>query len=162
MTDDALAKWRLLLAQTEVKYKWTDHLSTRSAEQLLEFESRAELILPTGYKEYCQVFGYGRFGINCFSIECPPLEDVEGGVILNRDVISAAKGAYPYPEDVLRLLDSALLFGLGDGYILFGFDLRTYSDSDESYNIFAIGEKSIDTVYNNIGRDFLHLSEICV
>jgi hypothetical protein len=69
MTDDALSKWKLLLDQTEVKYRWKDHLLTRSSEQLLEFESQAKLILPTGYKEYCQIFGSRRFGINCFTLE---------------------------------------------------------------------------------------------
>lgn len=150
MTSCDLEKWITLLTQIEV----IGEPSPLSAEQLLYFELRAGVTLPSGYKEFCQVFGDGVFGRNMFSIECPKTEDVKGQLISHAEIIAAckfAKSASEYPLEIKILLDSAYLIGFGEGYVLFVLDLRTYSESDQSYDIYAFDDNGH---FYKVGRDF--------
>lgn len=161
MIDD-LEKWKTLLAQTKVIYEFQDHLSVRSVEQLLEFENQAEFLLPSEYKEFCQVFGSGIFTKYRFNIDCPSLEGLGKEQISNLDTIGAIKGSYPYSLDVHNLLDSAYIFGVGDGYIFFLFDLRTYSELDQSYKIYVLDDEREHTVHY-LGRSFFEfIRDMCL
>ncbi len=157
-----LEKWRALLTQTRIIYRFNNYLFHRSSEQLLEFEEQAGFPLPSEYKEYCQVFGPGLFTKNWFKINCSDAEDVGREPFSNPDTIAAIKGSWPYSEDVHKLLDSAYIFGIGDGYIFFLFDLRTYSESDQSYDIYIMDDEREHTVHY-FGRSFFEfIRDICL
>ena len=161
MTDN-LEKWKVLLARTDIDYEFEDHLCIRSFEQLLEFEEQAGFRLPSEYKEYCQVFGSGVFTENRLNINCPRLEGLDKEPISNSDTIEAIKGSYPYSMDIHNLLDSAYIFGIGDGYIFFLFDLRTYNNLDQSYEIYVLDDEREHTVHY-LGRSFFEfIREMCL
>lgn len=163
MTGTSLEQWRCLLAQTEIIYEFSEpgQLLILSAEQLSEFEGQAGVVLPSAYKEFCQVFGSGVFGRTNFKIHSPDLKDVEGQLASNQHIMEVAKGAYSYPEHVQQLLDAAYLFGWGEGYVIFFFDLRSYSDTDKSYDIYGICD-AVKPVYN-LGRDFFaFIRDVCL
>lgn len=157
-----LEKWKALLGRTEIIYEQTDHLWTQDLEQLLEYEKRTGVILPSEYKEFCQIFGSGWFTKNSFEILCPDLTDEGRGPISSEDAISAIKESYPYPIEVHELLDSSYIFGSGDGFIFFLFDLRTYSSIDKSYDIYIIDDERNNSVHY-LGRSFFEfIQEMCL
>jgi hypothetical protein len=159
---DNLEKWKTLLAQTRVIYEFQDHLSVRSVEQLLEFENQAEFVLPIEYKEFCQIFGPGLFTKNWFKVNCSDPEDIGREPISNLDTKVAIKGSYAYPLDVQNLIDSAYIFGVGDGYIFFLFDLRTYSELDQSYEIYVLDDEREHTVHY-LGQSFFEfIRDMCL
>ena len=161
MIDD-LEKWKTLLAQTEVIYENTDHLWTQSSSQLLEYQNKTGVTLPSEYKEFCQIFGSGSFTKNEFQIFCPDPTDEGRGPVSSEDAIVAIKESYPYPEEVHELLDSSYMFGVGNGFIFFLFDLRTYSDLDKSYDIYLVDDEINNSVHY-LGRSFFEfIQEMCL
>jgi hypothetical protein len=60
-----IEEWQELLEQVEVR---GDVFELTSEADLLEFESLTGVILPSKYKEFCQVFGSGEFGNDLLSI----------------------------------------------------------------------------------------------
>ena len=67
-----ISDWQKLLEQIEVK---KDRLTLATKEEFLEFEERTGIILPAGYKEYCQIFGQGQIGYNVIDIYIPYCDD---------------------------------------------------------------------------------------
>ncbi|BAY13038.1 SMI1/KNR4 family protein [Calothrix sp. NIES-2098] len=161
MASEDLKKWKFLLAKLEVILQCTRSLSTLNAIQLLDFESRSCLVLPEGYKEFCQVIGSGRFGQNMFFIEVPDIENSEEQLLSNEIIIDACKDSYQWSTEIQELLKHAYLFGGGDFYVSFIFDLRTYSQQDKSYDIYGVSCQTGFSCY--LGRDFFEfVCEICV
>lgn len=166
MTSCNLEKWRKLLREIEVTLEINDEPLHLNEEQLLDFESQAGVMLPSGYKEFCQIFGRGGFcdDLVQWSIDCPDLKDIEGHLISSADIIAAQKSSLSQCKnrdlvEVQRLLDSAYLFGMGPSIILI-FDLRTYSELDESYDIYAIDD---DGRFYKVGRDFFEfIRDFCM
>jgi hypothetical protein len=158
-----LEKWRSLLAETQVSCIWANQLSTQSLEQFLEYENQVGFFLPSEYQEFCQIFGYGIFTRYWFCIECPDLKSSDRRLIPHSDTIAAIKmSGYTYPDDVYELLDSAYIFATGDGFIFFLFDLRTYSDADRSYDIYALDDENSNSLYY-LGRSFFNfVQDICL
>jgi SMI1-KNR4 cell-wall len=160
---DTLAKWKTLLSQTEVIYSRTDHLSTRTLDQLLEFESRAGFILPSEYKEFCQIFGPGYFTRYAITINCSSAEEADCEPISNLDTKTAIKGSYPYSESVNDLVDAAYIFGMINiGYVFLLFDLRSYRSVDESYDIYLLDDECENAAYC-LGRSFFEfVRDVCL
>lgn len=161
MATEDLEKWKLLLAQVEVILAWTTGLSTLNSAQLLDFEFSAKVILPKGYKNFCQVFGDGKFGVNMLFIEIPDIENVEGQLTSNKIILDSCKDSFSWSIEVQELLDSAYLFGGGDNFVSLIFDLRTYSEQDKSYDIYGVACQSGLSCY--LGRDFFEfVRDFCI
>lgn len=152
MEIDNLDKWRELLSHIKLNGK----IKTASIEELSRYEMETGFTLPKDYKEYCQVFGTGIFDHNSFQIEAPPWR-----LMPDPDRIDACKNAYDYPTEVVELLNSAHVFGIAESYVFFFFDSRTYSEEDESYDIYGIGD-GLNAVYK-LTRDFFEfIRDYCI
>lgn len=136
-------------------------LSTLNETQLKFFESKTGLILPQEYKNFFQVFGSGRFGLNGFVIECPDIQDIKGYLGNSEGILGACKNEFEGLVEIEELFDHAYLFGGGGDCVSFFFDLRTYNKQDQNYEIYGGGcdQKHI----SKIGRDFLaFVRDICI
>jgi SMI1-KNR4 cell-wall len=136
-----IKQWQELFEQQEI---YGDIFDFSTESELLQFEARTGIILPTGYKEYCQIFGSGGFGNDLLNISTVnnevswTLDDMTNEMRENMnleaycgDVITAEK-----LENLREILKSALLFG-GNGKGQFSlWDLRTYNITDDSYDIY--------------------------
>ncbi|WP_445632126.1 SMI1/KNR4 family protein [Nostoc sp. DSM 114167] len=139
----------------------TTELSTLNEITLKNFESQAGFALPQEYKNFCQVFGSGEFGFNQFFIEVPNCEDIEGGLTSNEIILESCKDSFSWSLKVQELLDNAYLFGGGNNFLSFIFDLRTYSEQDERYDIYALQFYSGFISY--LGRDFFKfICDFCI
>jgi hypothetical protein len=160
-----IEEWQELLEQVEVR---GDVFELTSEADLLEFESLTGVILPSKYKEFCQVFGSGEFGNDLLSIHVVSRDNLLSMVEwtselkdnLDMDVylddLTMAK------LDIIRNhLKSALIFG-GNGKSQFCFwDLTTYNKLDDSYDIYLASWGSYDCC--RVGRDlFTFVQEFCL
>jgi hypothetical protein len=167
MTTHALEKWRTLIAQLElVSAGQRDNLVPFNEDQLLMAETRIDHPLPQEYKEYCQVFGSGRFGPHRFLIRTPPLEPIDPRADRINDALKCSYRTYAEEElssETEALLDAAFEFGSGeDCFLIFFFDLRSYRESDQSCNIYAFCERDTIHIYN-LGRSFFaFIRDVCI
>ncbi|MEM6614346.1 MAG: SMI1/KNR4 family protein [Cyanobacteria bacterium P01_C01_bin.72] len=158
--EDNLQKWFTLLEQVEVVHRRDPKMHTITLEQIEQFESQSGFILPQEYKEYCQVFGSGIFGITLLRVYCPDHLNVEEHLISLQDAINACVDFSDYTEEEKQIFESAYVFGYGADYTLFIFDSKTYSSEDKSVNIYGISE--LDTIYF-IGRSFYEfVRDVCM
>ncbi len=159
----SIEKWQELLNH----YKIEGEIAPVISEVLNEFESQVGILLPSQYKEFCQTFGSGMFAKTEFYIDCPSIEKLDILLMSDTEMIGACKNAYKNygsPVRIMELLDSAYVFGSGQGYVLFFFDLKTYNEEDESYDIWGVGEPSSrDLAIYNLGRNFYQfIYDICL
>ncbi len=161
MTKDQLIKWEKLLFQLEIILECTHDLSTLTENQLNYFESQTQLILPEEYKNYCQIIGSGRFSRSQFSIDCPDVNSIQETLTSNEIILEAYTSRHSWSLTILQLLDSAYLFGGGlDFKELLIFDLRTYREIDQSYDIYFV---SPDGDVNFLSRSFFDLiKDYCI
>ncbi|GAP93618.1 hypothetical protein NIES2104_01250 [Leptolyngbya sp. NIES-2104] len=119
-----------------------------------------QIKLPVGYKEFCQMFGNGCFGESFVCIDCPSLQYLRIQSISNSEIIEAAKSLFrlnpDYDPTVQELLGNAYVFGLGVSGTIFIFDLRTYDQTDEQYDVYAIDD---DGHAYKVDRDFYSFIE---
>ena len=160
--------WQDLLSQLEV-YVEEDSRGC-SVDELNEFESKTDLILPEDYKTFCQVFGSGEFGSG-MSIACLDRNNARNNVItleMLKDALEdgfdseldyrVARGESLDTESLRELLNSALVFG-GDGSTdVVMWDLRTYSIEDKSYDIYMSRIEGFPGACK-IGRSFYEFVE---
>ncbi len=125
--------------------------------ELARFEAENNILLPSGYKEFCQVFGHGVLG-DWIRVKCPShdrivysrlsseasIEHIEyfPSGNLNRD--NALKDLF---RNNFNFADD---FGANDAV----FDLRTYSQLDESCDIYWVDLDTEDEDLYRVGRDF--------
>lgn len=151
-----LQEWRALLMTLEVTGEF-EQPATMNANELAEAEMRIGISLPTSYKEFCQVFGSGILG-NGVKIQCPfpGALDLPGSLegLLDELQLFPSKDL-EYDKNLEELLNHSLGFGDDDGANMAIWDLRSYSELDESYDIYWIPNDLLDddTIYL-IGRDF--------
>ena len=137
-----------------------------SLEELNTFEDETGIILPVGYKEYCQVFGSGGFG-DFVGIYCPNLNF--SNVLLasiKNEILDFHDSQYEKmmdKESLINLLDNGLVFaGESCGISIF-WDLRSYGELDKSYDIYWISGDCFSGDIYNIGRDFYEfVTEFCL
>jgi hypothetical protein len=158
-----IQQWQSLLTQLEVI---NEEQEIFSAENLSTFEQNTGILLPASYKEYCQVFGTGIFrGI--MTIFCPSDSLLEYSA-LSIEALQENLELFP-SEDTERdsnlrsLLDHSLVFGDDRGANIAVWDLRTYSDIDQSYDIYWVSIDADDPVLYRINRDFYEfISDFCI
>lgn len=132
-----LEKWQNLLSTLELTDGDETEILNRSA--LKRFESEYCMVLPGEYKHFCEVFGTGILG-NFIRIYCPSRslidsQDIVSGMIeqLNRYPSSNAERDQNY----LELLRTSFRFGDDAwGSAIIFWDLRSYSEVDDSYDIY--------------------------
>lgn len=138
-------KWQQLIEKLEIT---TDESGSEvfDAEELESVEGWNKIKLPTDYKEFCQTLGTGlladRVRIFCLTEEYIANERSS----LNRAMLKIQEHLQNHPlgnlsrdRTFIDLLKLALPFGdLYDSDLLLVWDLRTYSASDDSYDIYLI------------------------
>lgn len=154
-----ISDWQKLLERIEVQ---KDSLTLATEEEILAFEKRTGIILPAGYKEYCQVFGEGEIGHGVIHIYIPYLYDefqLERFTKEEKEILAFHDGDTMYDEIELnnfkllqKLLDSGLVFATISKSQSFFWDLNTYSDDDKSYDIYGMSYHGF--VSCKLGRDF--------
>jgi hypothetical protein len=159
-----LSEWNQLLEQIKIDGSvWT----CSSESDLRNFETRTGIVLPTAYKEFCQVFGSGEFDllfIYAIAADDPPMEiHTEDNLecLMMQDPFDYDEALRRNLERLKALVSHSLLFGAnGDGSIFF-WDLETYSSDDESYDIYVA---SFDDYSDyKIGRSFFNfVRDICL
>ena len=155
-------KWKSILKKLEIVLECSIGLSVVSEAEILEFESRHNLILPAEYKDFCQVIGTGRFMSNDFYIEVPDPERSEEVLISNGIILEACNDSYKgWSSRNQKILDNSYLFGGSDNFVSFVFDKRTYNEVDKSYDIYGISCHN-GFIYS-FGRSFLKfIKNYCV
>lgn len=170
-------EWEALLNQIEIEVLppqgitvYPDTLQTLTLEQIQAIEVQADIILPTGYKQFCQIFGNGCFNLGPYSvaIECPlPVYNGEPktrDLLIDWTAIDVLKDQYvdyygTGSPELVNLFDNSFIFGLAPSTTCV-FDLRTYGE-DEEYDIYAI-EIFNSTPYK-VGRNFFEfIRDFCV
>lgn len=138
-------KWQKLIERLEIT---TDEggAEVLDAESLESFENKYNIKLPNDYKEFCQILGTGvlaeQVRICCLTEQYVSNERW----FLNDAISKLQKHLENDPSKdpnrdltFINLLKFALPFGdLCDGDLLLVWDLRTYSRSDDSYDIFCV------------------------
>lgn len=156
-----IGQWQKLFSQLEVIDPGSE-ICTR--EEIFLFEDRNGIVLPSGYKEYSQVFGTGLFGYG-MHVYAPTSYLIEYS---KETLESFRETLVMFPsEDLQRderldsLFQSSLIFGDDSGAHVALWDLRTYGD-DENYDIYWVDIDLIDEEYL-IGRDFFEfISGFCL
>lgn len=156
MMEQILERWQSLLNQlTIIQSPYGSEFW--SLEKLNKFEDETGIILPVGYKEYCQIFGSGGFG-DFVGIYCPRID-------FSKALLSSIKDEivnFPDPQhekmmsrqSLSALLDSGFVFaGESSGISIF-WDLSSYDKLDKSYDIYWINGDFFDGKLYKIGRDF--------
>jgi hypothetical protein len=138
-------KWQTLLENLGLEIGTNLSLSPCNESEIVEFEQRTGITLPSEYKFFCQVFGPVSFGEEIF-ISCGDF-DVEGSRNFFRRMLAGwrEKGFYEEFEDLEReafdrisdLVEYGFNFGGNPNGLSFWFDLRTYN-LDKSCDIYYV------------------------
>jgi hypothetical protein len=159
-----MEKWRSLLAQ--IKFTGAEHPTFTDAE-IEAFEQQTGIILPQDYKDFCKVFGSGRFSDAYsiysldydFSEEC--VDDLVFHWISHKEHCQKMIREYDikdiddpiYTDQLIALLKRAFIFGAGLG-LFFLWDLSTY-------NIWIVHLNFTD--HYNLGTDFFKfIKDFCL
>ena len=154
-----MQKWQSLLAHLEV---FDEQGECLTEEEMLQFETTNNIKLPKDYKNFSQVFGSGRFGefiiiyspIRSHYFHQFPLETIQYE-ITNRLWYSLEELEKNMNlESIADLLKGAFVFGEDGGTYIAIFDLKTYSESDYSCDIYWVHCPEFDGGIYHVGRDF--------
>jgi hypothetical protein len=145
-----MSRWNDLLSQLETERETYPSLP----EHIVVFENICGFELLWQFKEYCKTFGAGVFkktdicinGIDSYSPLSQMLEDDD-----IRKAFAFGMDDFPYEKE---LIESSYMFGMGEYLTLLLWDLRTYSEIDDSYDIYILKDRNIDVLLCNLGRDF--------
>lgn len=146
----------------EVAGSTNPSLSTLS--ELTDFENQAGFSLPGDYKAFCQVFGFGQFGEH-MKIYCPNIGIHKKSLASMKLAFMLAKeefGDIESAAEIEDLLNSCFVFGTNPNSQDIVWDLRTYSELDDSYDIYLIPLDPLDEVFF-LERKFLDfIYEFCI
>jgi len=143
---------------------------TRTDEQLSSFESSNKIILPGEYKDFCKLFGSGTFG-HFIRIYCPELDQIDVEFLKENlqdsEGVEGSEFGFMIRDGgtlsdvglIEEILDSAFIFGYTSGGELFFWDLRTYSEIDNNYDIYISRTKDFPGIYK-VGRSFIEFIQI--
>lgn len=152
-----MEKWEHLLAQLEILSCGQEIFSE---EELRNAEAKAGFVFPLEYKRFCQVFGTGMFG-QFIGISCPTDYWLESSRVqleaIRYDILNLSSNEQSQimnMDPILELLDAAFIFGDDSGAHVALWDLRTYSESDLSYDIYWMASDEFDGNIYRIGRNF--------
>ncbi len=172
MTIAIIEKWKALQENIEFFKKGNSICGKADIEQA---EKELGFKFPIGYNEFCTVFGSGSLGtgnstefFRIYCPTCPPsIFDIRQsghnliGVKLDFDVSGLAETDESYPI-ITRLLEFGYPFADSDVADKFFWDLTSYRDEDQSYDIYWIPDEGVDEV-TLIGRDFFEfIDKFCL
>jgi len=153
-----MQKWRSLLAHIEV---FNERGECLSEQEMLEFETKNNIKLPKDYKILSHFFGSGTLG-NMINIYSPIYS-----YYFNQFSLETIQYEITYPhlyyleeledmtlESIADLLKGAFVFGEDGGTWIALFDLRTYSESDYSCDLYWLKSPDFDGEVYRVGRDF--------
>jgi hypothetical protein len=139
-------------------------ISILDQEDIVAFESVFGKKMPVEYRNFLKVFGTGTFGVDGVSIHDFQLSDIEGQLRANAGIlenhVSDYKRAMKWSNEFQDLIDNCYLFGFGEVDISFVFDLRTWDEKDQSYDIYGV-EHANSFCYYRVGRDFFDFIQEC-
>ena len=134
--------------------------------EIYAFEKKNKIKLPKYYKEFCQLFGTGRFG-NYVRIYCPSIDLSQiylEAIKLDINSIKDNINSYSYHKNhekgdikfdlIEELINSSFVFGDNVNSDVFFWDLRTFKISDQSHDIYIANSDCCDDDVYKIGRDF--------
>jgi hypothetical protein len=132
--------------------------------ELEQFEFKVGYKLPLEYKNYLQIFGAGGFSSDGFRVHCPDVYNIDAFVGGNVSILESCKLAFQYNKRwtnrLQDLIENSYIFGDRDSdEVEFVFDLRTWSNNDQSYDIYGLNFSSC--CYFQIGRDFFEFVRDC-
>ena len=149
-----LKQWQTLFAGLEIVEQ---NPEVFSEEELARFEVENKVLLPTGYKEFCQIFGTGSFG-DFIRIFCPNQSLVEYSELslesISENIELFPSGRLDRDSSLQSLLKNSFVFGDDFGANIAAWDLGTYSNLDESYDIYWIDIDASDEDLYRVGRNF--------
>jgi SMI1 / KNR4 family (SUKH-1) len=150
-------KWKKLIQKLEVFVGKGQE--TLDAETLSATEAEYKITFPSDYKEFCQVLGSGE--LDKARVYCPTKFFIEAS---ERRIQEAIRHIERFGENLKRdqqyieQLRSAFVFGESTtGEYLIFWDLRTYHESDGSYDIYwadSVDPGGVDPV--TLGRDLFN------
>jgi hypothetical protein len=172
MNNDMIERWETMLASLNAAKKSSvicSEAEIKRVEKELGFE------FPIGYKEYCRVFGSGSLGQgdapDFFRVYCPccPPSSVDirqtghNLIGLKLDVKASEPIEDPDKAELLyRLLENGYAFADSDSADKFMWDLTTYSEEDQSYDIYWIPDEEAEAI-TFVGRDFFEfIDKFCL
>lgn len=146
-----------------------------SESEIERVEKELGFQFPVGYKEYCRVFGSGSLGQgdapDFFRVYCPccPPSSVDirqtgrNLIGLKLDLEASEPIDDPDKAQILnRLLENGYAFADSDRADSFMWDLTTYSEADQSYDIYWIPDEEVEKI-TLIGRNFFEfIDKFCL
>jgi hypothetical protein len=168
MNKNMIKRWEALLATLTVAKK-SDLICSEA--DIDEVEKELGFKFPSGYKEYSRVFGSGSLGQSdaptFFRVYCPckPQSSVDIrqtghnliGLKLDLDVSEPIEDT-DKAKALYRLLESGYAFADSDRADRFIWDLTTYREEDQSYDIYWVPDENVEDI-SLIGRDFYEFIE---
>ena len=153
-----IEQWQALLSELQIDSEGEEIIEP---EKLLRFESENDINLPTEYKEFCQIFGTGTFG-GFTRIFCPN-SDLSDYSRLTLESIRELTELFPSGniQRDFRLKDltnNGFVFGDDFGANVAVWDLRTYREEDQSYDIYWIDIDALDEDLYHAGRSFFEFT----
>jgi SMI1-KNR4 cell-wall len=131
-----------------------------SEQEISEFEEKCGFKVPESYKNYCRVFGRGTFkdkDITIYEIWPPDWIDE---IVLERLSMREAQFVDDDSPLAIHLKDHGCYIGLAED-ICFFWDLDSYQESDDEYDIYARTES--DNGLYKVGRNFLQfIQDFCI
>jgi SMI1 / KNR4 family (SUKH-1) len=160
-------RWQQLIDSLEI----TEDESGReilSSKELLRIEKEHHIRFPEDYKEFCQILGTGVLG-DRVRMHCPTdklIHNEKHTLDYATRRMQDYKEYYPPRslngiQNIIQLLNSAFPFGdMCDSGLLFVWDLRTYHEQDDGYDIYWIDCRDTER-YNPVfmGRSFFDFIE---
>jgi SMI1-KNR4 cell-wall len=175
-----MQKWQRLLNEIRVvsndnRVVRNNKLYTVSEEEIISFEAQHNIILPKEYRDFCKILGSGSFGSSdpmdrslttyCLPPDQSEVADLKQELEKSKDVEGSELGYRLRDGETLdvettsQILDHAFVFGHTDGGELLIWDLRSYSPSDGSYDIYITRVEDFPGVFK-IGRDFFEFIQL--
>jgi hypothetical protein len=161
-----MQKWLDLLEDITLENKYSERVLISQLE-LSNFESETGIILPSEYKNYCQVFGSGRFG-DPIRIHYLRPSSVGLSKRLIDLVVKPQIKEYPSKDKLidrklLHWLDYILIFASDDRGNIAAWDLKSFNQTDNSYDIYWIQIEYFDDEIYKIGSDFYDfINDFCL
>jgi hypothetical protein len=151
-----LTEWESLLNSLNL----TGIACLSSEKELFEFEQKCGFKLPESYKNYCRVFGRGRFKDKDMTIfEILPTPWIDDTIAENLDIL---EGQFIYDDSPLEkhLKKHGFYIGIAVDFRFF-WDLDSYQESDDEYDIYARTEW--DYGLHKVGRSFFEfIQDFCI
>lgn len=140
-----------------------------SIEEIERVEDELNFKFPRGYKEYSLLFGSGSLGLgdmpDSFRIYCPCCPQTRFDIRNTGHSLVGLKidlDGYELNEDQAvianRLLENGYAFGGTPSADDFFWDLSSYSEADQSYDIYWKADENVEDI-KLVGRDFFEFIE---